>query len=160
MPELERLHGLRVVADPSALDAARWHGRDVTVLRFAPDDAFGIGAETVSVDDEHAIVEAEAGYVGAWLAVGDLEPHLEWPLPAERPALAQGAIAGVPGKVWLPADRPDDGPGTDPDAGPGTDPDAGPGADPDDVPGTRRADERALVLTAAAYAAELAGRLR
>ena len=152
MPELERLHGLRVVADPSALDAARWHGRDVTVLRFAPDDAFGIGAETVSVDDGHAIVEAEAGYVGAWLAVGDLEPHLEWPLPAERPALAQGAIAGVPGKVWLPADRPDDGPGTDPDAGPG--------ADPDDVPGTRRADERALVLTAAAYAAELAGRLR
>jgi len=152
VPELERLRGLRVVADPSALDAARWHGRDVTVLRFAPDDAFGIGAETVSVDDGHAIVEAEAGYVGAWRAVGDLEPHLEWPLPAERPALAQGAIAGVPGKVWLPADRPDDGPGTDPDAGPG--------ADPDDVPGTRRADERALVLTAAAYAAELAGRLR
>lgn len=127
MPGLERLGGSRVVAVPTALDAARWHGGDVTILRFAPDDAFGLGAETVDVDDEHAIVEAEAGYVGVWLAIGDLEPHLEWPLPAERPCLAQGAVAGVPAKVWLPGDRDDD---------------------------------RALLLTAAAYAAELAGRLR
>ena len=28
--------------------------------------------------------------------------HIEWPLPTERPALAQGAVAGVPAKVWLP----------------------------------------------------------
>ena len=124
MPELERLRGLRVVADPTVLDAARWHGKDVTVLRFAPDDALGLGAETVDVDDEHAIVESEAGYVGVWLAIGDLEPHLEWPLPAERPSLAQGAVAGVPAKVWL------------------------------------ANDGHALLLTAAAYAAELAGRLR
>ena len=106
MPELERLHGLRVVAYPAALDAAHWHGEAVTVLRFAPDDALGLGADAVEVDDEHAIVEADAGYVGVWLAVGDLEPHIEWPLPADRPVLAQGAIAGVPGKVWLPDDGP------------------------------------------------------
>jgi hypothetical protein len=104
VPELERLHGLRVVADAPALDAARWHGEDVTVLRFAPDDALGLGAEGVEVDDEHAIVEAEAGYVGVWLAVAELEPHVEWPLPAERPAFVQGAVAGVPGKVWLPGE--------------------------------------------------------
>jgi hypothetical protein len=124
VPELERLHGLRVVADAPALDAARWHGTDVTVLRFAPDDALGLGAGGVEVDDEHAIVEADAGYVGGWLPVAELEPHLEWPLPAERPVLAQGAVAGVPAKVWLPADGP------------------------------------ALILVAAAYADELAGRLR
>ena len=129
MPELERLHGLRVVADPAALDAARWHGGDVTVLRFAPDDVLSLGAEAVDVDDEHAIVEAEAGYVGVWLPIGDLERHLEWPLPTERPALAQGAVAGVPAKVWLPADGPDNG-------------------------------DQALLLTAAAYDAELGGRLR
>ena len=42
---LEPLRGLRVVADPAALDARRWRGdRDVTVVRFAPDDAFALGA--------------------------------------------------------------------------------------------------------------------
>ena len=136
MPELERLRGLRVVADPTALDAARWHGKDVTVLRLAPDDALGLGAEAVDVDDEHAIVEVEAGYVGVWLAIGVLERHLEWPLPTERPVLAQGAVAGVPAKVWLP----------------------GVGADRARHDG--RQDGHALLLTAAAYATELAGRLR
>ena len=124
MPALESLRGLRVVADPAALDGARWHGRDVTVLGFAPDDVFAIGAETVDIDDEHAIVEPEAGFAGVWLPVEVIAHHLEWPLPAERPALAQGFVATVPAKVWLP------------DAGEG------------------------LLLTAAAYADELAGRLR
>ena len=101
MPVLERLTGLRVVADPAALDGARWQGDDVTILRVAPDDAFGLGAFTVEVDDEHAIVEAEAGYVGMWLPIEDIVPHLEWPLPSERPVLVQGAIAGVPAKLWL-----------------------------------------------------------
>jgi hypothetical protein len=98
------LRGLRVVATPEALDAARWHGHDVTVLRFAPDDAFAIGAEGVDIDDEHAIVESEVGYVGAWLPIGDVVPHIEWSLPAERPALAQGLVGTVPAKLWLPDD--------------------------------------------------------
>ena len=104
MPALEPLRGLRVVADPAALDAARWQGTDVTVLRFAPDDAFGIGADRVDVDDEHAIVESEVGFSGAWLALEDVEPHIEWAIPAERPVLAQGSIASVPAKLWLPDD--------------------------------------------------------
>jgi hypothetical protein len=124
VPALELLLGLRVVADPAALDAARWQGDDVTVLRFAPDDAFGLGALGVDVDDEHAIAEAEVGFVGAWLPLADVLPHLEWSPPTGRPALAQGAIAGVPAKLWL----------------------AG--------------DGDALLVTAAAYADELAGRLR
>jgi hypothetical protein len=121
---LERLLGLRVIADPATLDAARWQGDDISVLRFAPDDAFAIGARSVEVDDTDAIIEAEAGYVGAWLPLDDVLPHIEWLLPAERPALAQGSIANVPAKLWLP----DDG--------------------------------DALLVTAAAYADELAGRLR
>ena len=145
MPELERLHGLRVVADPAALDTAQWHGENVTVLRFAPDDAFAFGAVAVDVDDEHAIVEAEAGFVGVWLPIGDLVPHLEWPLPAARPALAQGAVAGVPAKVWVPAR----GLGMGRDTGMGRDNGLGSGG-----------DELALLLTAAAYGHELAGRLR
>jgi hypothetical protein len=124
VPALEPLRGLRVVADPAALDAARWQGTDITVLRFAPDDAFAIGADAVDIDDEHAIVEPEVGFSGGWLSVDSVERHIEWPLPAERPALAQGFVATVPAKVWLP----DDG--------------------------------VVLLLTAAAYADELAGRLR
>jgi hypothetical protein len=113
-----------VVADPAALDAARWHGDDVTVLRFAPDDALGLGASGVCVDDEHAIIEPETGFVGAWLPIDAVVAHLEWRLPTERPTLAQGAVAGVPAKLWLPTDG------------------------------------DALLLAAAAYADELAERVR
>ena len=124
MPALEPLHGLRVVADPAALDAARWRGTDVTVLRLAPDDAFAIDADGVDVDDADAIVESEVGFSGGWVAVHDVAHHVEWSIPAERPVLAQGSIASVPAKLWLP----DDG--------------------------------DALLLTATAYGAELASRLR
>lgn len=125
MPALEPLTGLRVVADPAALEAASWQGDGVTVLRLAPDDAFALGAVGIDVDDDHAIVESEAGFAGAWFPLDDVLAHVEWSLPAERPALAQGSIAGVPAKLWLPSG----------------------GAD-------------ALLVTAAAYADELAGRLR
>jgi hypothetical protein len=101
VPVLEPLRGLRVVADPAALDAARWEGVDVTVLRFAADDAFGIDARSVEVDDPDAIVESEVGYVAGWLPIDDLLGHVEWALPTDRPALAQGSVAGVPAKLWL-----------------------------------------------------------
>ena len=123
MPALDRLRGVRVVAQPASLDGATWTGDAVTVLRFAPDDAFAVGATAVDVDDEHAIVEDEIGFVGAWLDPADIEPHTEWPFPTARPALAQGSIAGVPAKLWLPEEG------------------------------------EALLLTAAAYAHELASRL-
>jgi hypothetical protein len=102
---LDGLTGLRVVADPAALDAATWRGpADVTVLRLAPDDAFAIGATEVSVDDEHAIVEPEPGFAGVWLPVDAVAHHVEWSIPAERPTLAQGSVANVPARVWLPDD--------------------------------------------------------
>ena len=131
MPALEPLHGLRVVADPEALDRASWRGDlDVTVVRVAPDEALAIGARSVEIDDAHAIVEEEGGFVGAWLTPEEFEawvlPHIEWPLPAdaERPTVAQGSIAGVPAKLWL------------------------------------RATGGALLVAQAAYADELIGRLR
>jgi hypothetical protein len=102
VPALDRLRGMRVAADPASLDRATWHGDEVTVLRFAPDDAFGVAATGVDIDDEHAIVEDEVGFVGAWLDPDDVEPRIEWSLPTDRPALAQGSIAGVPAKLWLP----------------------------------------------------------
>ena len=125
-PAFEPLTGLRVVAEPAALDAVRW-GEGVTVLRLAPDDAFAIDAMAadVTVDDEHAIVEPEAGFSGAWVELDAVRRHVEWALPDERPALAQGFVATVPARVWLP-----DG------------------------------SDRVLLVTATAFADELAGRLR
>jgi hypothetical protein len=108
VPAFETLRGGRVVADPAALDAARWKG-DPLVLRFAPDEAFAIGAAGGTLDDPDAILEPEAGFAGVWLTTEELlslvVPHLEWPLPETRPALLQGTIAGVPAKLWLEGDR-------------------------------------------------------
>jgi hypothetical protein len=91
VPALERRHGLRVVADAAALDSARWTG----------DEALALGATSVDLDDEHAIVEADAGFAAAAVDVADVAAHIEWSIPTERPALAQGSIAGVPARLWL-----------------------------------------------------------
>jgi hypothetical protein len=105
---LETLRGGRVVADPAALDAARWKG-DQLVLRFAPDEALLIGGAGGTLDDPDAIMEPETGFAGTWLTKEQLlvlvVPHVEWPLPETRPVLVQGTIAGVPAKLWLEDDR-------------------------------------------------------
>jgi hypothetical protein len=105
---LEPALGVRVVASAEALDQAVWAGDDVVVIRFAPDEAFGLRATGVEVDDPDAIVEAEAGFVASTLDDGDLRAitnHTEWPLPVGDGTLAQGKVAGVPAKLFL-ADRP------------------------------------------------------
>ncbi len=105
MPALERLEGTRVVADPAAIDSMVGAlAPSTVVLRFAPDDAFAIGVAGAAVDDPHAIIEDEHGFVGGWCGIDGIRPHLEWSLPTDRPALAQGSIAGVPAKLYLPAD--------------------------------------------------------
>jgi len=103
----EPLPALRVIAAPEALD-------DLTLadehpaLRLAPDDMLVIGAASAEVVGELLIVD-EAGFVGWWLTPDEvttqLLPHVDWPLPSARPALAQGLIAGVPAKLWLAEDR-------------------------------------------------------
>jgi hypothetical protein len=96
------------VADPAALDRARWApatpGDPVIVLRFAPDEAFAAGATDVTLADPDAIVEDERGYVGAWCPFEAIRQQTEWSPPVDRPAIAQGSIAGVPAKVWFPDD--------------------------------------------------------
>ena len=104
MPALEPVEGLRVVANPAALDAARWSGDDVDVLRIAPDEAFAIGATGVEVDDADAIVESEAGFVVALLDDEDeraVAAHTDWPIPGQPGSLAQGKIGGVPAKLLI-----------------------------------------------------------
>lgn len=121
----EPLTAVRVVADPRALDGLAWPDGAAT-LRLAPDDVLIIGDARADVGEEHAIVEDETGLVGWWLTIDELTdrvlPHVEWPLPAARPTVVQGLVAGVPAKIWL-------------------------------------AEDRALLLCAAAYAHELVERL-
>lgn len=103
MPVLEPVDAWRVIARPAALDAARWQGPDVDVLRIAPDEALGIGATAVDVDDGDAIVEREAGFSVALLGreVEMLGAHTEWPIPKAPGTLIQGKIAGVPVKLLI-----------------------------------------------------------
>ena len=104
----ERLWGLRVVSTPDALDHAFYEG-DVVVLRIASDEALAIGAVHAELTDPYAIVEPESTFVGWDLTPQEFEHvvarHVEWPLPTERPALAQGLVAGMPLKLWFDHDR-------------------------------------------------------
>jgi hypothetical protein len=101
---LEPAPGVRVLALPEALDRAEWAGHDVIVIRIAPDEALGLGASGVDVDDPGAIVEPEGGFVVARLDEVDLRSlaaHTDWSIPTAPGALAQGKIAGVPAKLLI-----------------------------------------------------------
>ena len=104
MPALEPMAGLRVVAHPEGLDGARWTGKGVSIIRIAPDEALGLGASAVAVDDPDAIIEAETGFVGAYLDANErraLAAHVDWQLPTEQGTLGQGKIAGVPARLLV-----------------------------------------------------------
>src|SRR6188508_148903 len=107
-----RAPGVRVVATPEAIDAAAWQdagpGADEfepLILRFAPDEAFAVGATGVHLDDPDAIVEAEVGYTAVMFPVDEfidvVLPRIEWPVSPTRPAFCQGSIAGVPSKLYI-----------------------------------------------------------
>jgi hypothetical protein len=91
---------VRIVAEPAVLDGLALPGGAVA-LRLAPDELFVAGR---AVDAGSGLVEEEPGFVGWWLEPEELDRvahHVEWPLPGERPALAQGLVAGVPARLWL-----------------------------------------------------------
>ena len=108
MLALETIRGVRIVAEPPAIEGIKVADGEI-VLRLAPDDAFVLIDGPLESVDVDAIIVEEAGFVGCWLTPAEVEsrlvPHIEWPLPATRPVLAQGLIAGVPAKLWLATDR-------------------------------------------------------
>ena len=118
MPELkpivvERIEATRIVAAPAALDALAWPQDappETLILRIAPDEMLITTTLTADVvDDPHAILATDAGFAGVWVAIGEALDFLgrscEWELPRERPAFAQGAVAGLPVKLWFEEDR-------------------------------------------------------
>jgi hypothetical protein len=108
---LETIPGVRVVADAASID--RMVVADgAVVLRFAPDEVFTFYPKPGGEVDEgfpKAIVVRETGLVGCWLTPDELAarvvPHIDWALPADRPMLVQGLVAGVPAKLWLESGR-------------------------------------------------------
>lgn len=109
MPALERLQATRIVAKPGVLDEVAWPDA-VPVLRTAPDEVLVVG--TVKPDlivDPHAIVEPETGMFGVWMERGEalerLGAHAAWTSSGAPRSVAQGAVAGLPVKVWFEADR-------------------------------------------------------
>ena len=102
MPALEPVPAIRVVATPAAIDGARWSGEDVDVIRIAADEALGLGATGIELEDDDAIVEPEAGFAVASLDDADLAAvvgRTDWPVPWATGELAQGKVAGVPVKI-------------------------------------------------------------
>lgn len=107
MPELKRLQTTRIVATPAALDAlAILSG--ALALRTAADELLLMPSAAVELADEYAIVVEDGSFAGSWWNSADLLPILErtceWELPIQRPAFAQGMIAGIPAKLWLEKD--------------------------------------------------------
>ncbi len=112
MPALERIQGTRIAAGPAALDAVDWPA-GVIVLRLAHDEAYVTpplaSDDIIIAHDPHAIVIEEGAFAGVWIdhdqALDLLERLCEWEIPDERPAFAQGAVAGIPTKLWLTDER-------------------------------------------------------
>ena len=104
MHVVERLIGWRVVADPASLDEL-----EGTALRFAPDDVLVLAEAEVAVNDPHAMVERDTGWVSLPMteqrALDLIASHASWEVPRDRPALVQGMVAGLPVKVYLDANQ-------------------------------------------------------
>jgi hypothetical protein len=101
-----RADALRVLARPEALDALALPD-DAVALRLADDDLLLLDppADLPCPADPDAIVERDTGFAVLRLDAADaarvLERHAGWPVPATRPALALGPVAGIPARVLL-----------------------------------------------------------
>ena len=105
---LDRIPATRIVATPAALDSTIWPA-NALALRLAADEVLLLSTSAPTLNDSYAIIEPDAGFAGVWLPMDEAQAifahHCEWAMPSARPALAQGAIAGIAAKVWVEAER-------------------------------------------------------
>ena len=107
-----RLPGVRIAATATALDAYQPEP-EMVALRVAPDELYltpppddpELIITPIVSHDEHAILIDDSSFSGTWVdeasALDLLQRYCEWELPAARPAYAQGAVAGIPTKLWF-----------------------------------------------------------
>ncbi len=114
MPALNPLAGLnrmpvtRIVATPHALNRLKVSPlpADAAICRVAADEILiAPPIDALGISDSHAIIITDTSFAGLWLPTADADYALarlcEWELPSTRPAFAQGAVAGIPAKLWL-----------------------------------------------------------
>jgi hypothetical protein len=119
---LEKILCTRIVSTPAAISTARVTNSSV-LLHIAADELLAVGGFVVSVDDPHAIIEAEAGLSGAWLNPTQMRAlvlgAVDWDTTAASAMLdadqsdsstatgmlLQGLLHFVPVKVWVSAAR-------------------------------------------------------
>ena len=102
MPVLKRIAATRIVAKAAALDAADIPQNSLA-LRFAADELFvtpPLHDETIILAHDLQPCLREVVRIAEFL-----QQHCEWEVPNGRPAFAQGAVAGIPTKLWLEAER-------------------------------------------------------
>ncbi len=110
---LTPLAAARIVATPAALDQFRWP-TSTFALRTATDEALVVtvpGRHEVidvpadAVPDPHAVICRDTSWTGVWVTTTDaidlLARHADWEPPRQRPAFAQGLVAGLPVKLWV-----------------------------------------------------------
>ncbi|MGB0384807.1 MAG: hypothetical protein ACPGWR_08300 [Ardenticatenaceae bacterium] len=102
-----RLQATRIVSTPAALDTIQ-APNDRLVLRTAADELLIIPpapAQDVALADPYAIVVEDASYSAIWLDAQHAQRFLshacQWELPSQRPAFAQGAVAGIATKLYF-----------------------------------------------------------
>lgn len=103
MRKLNRLQMTRIVSTEAVLNTAVFPQQ--TKIRVASDELLlypAIEGET-AVGDPHAIIIQDGSFAGIWLAEANglafLAHTCEWELPTERPAFAQGSVAGIATKL-------------------------------------------------------------
>lgn len=107
-----RLHATRIVSTPAAIDAIDTSQalNDRLLLRTAADELLIVPpTEEIELADPYAIIVEDASYSALSLDEPDAQHILShiclWELPSERPAFAQGAIAGIATKLYLEEER-------------------------------------------------------
>ena len=108
-PKFEYLLCTRVVTTEKSADSLL-PPPNTLLIRTAFDELLIIPSTDIEIDDPHAIiVHDDASYAGCWLdmdtALNFLSYTCEWELPTERPAFAQGAVAGIATKLHFEQNR-------------------------------------------------------
>jgi hypothetical protein len=108
VPGPELLKGRRLVAATAALDGAVWPA-GALALRLAPDEVLLVGKGDLSIDDPHAVIEADSSFSAIELSPAEarslLQRHCDWELPTAVPSLSQGLVAALAVKVWFDQER-------------------------------------------------------
>lgn len=103
----EPLRVVRIVATPESLDRVEWP-EGAAVCRIASDELLLLDHDqipaSIRIDDPHAIIRSDTGWVGVTMGVADARMWLsrtaDWPPPERCPACVQGLAAGLPVKMW------------------------------------------------------------